>query len=33
MKEFVSGQNEKGKATFDECIESVVLYELKKVDL
>ena len=33
MKEFVSGQNEKGKATFDECIESVALYELKKVDL
>ena len=33
MKEFASGQNEKGKVTFDECIESVALYELKKVDL
>tara|TARA_B100000029_G_scaffold372897_1_gene367070 strand:- start:792 stop:1088 length:297 start_codon:yes stop_codon:yes gene_type:complete len=33
MKEFVSGQNEKGKDTFDDCIESVALYELKKVDL
>ena len=33
MKEFVLGQNEKGKVTFDECIESVALYELQKVDL
>ena len=33
MKEFALGQNEKGKATFDECIESVALYELTKVDL
>jgi len=33
MKEFVSGQNEKGKAIFGECIESVAMYGLKKVDL
>ena len=33
MKEFALGQDEKGKATFDECIESVTLYELTKVDL
>ena len=33
MKAFVSGQHVKGKAIFDECIESVALYEMKKVDL
>ena len=33
MKEFVTGQNALGKPIFDQCIDSVLLYELTQVEL
>jgi len=33
MKEFVSGNNPIAKPTYDECIESIQMWELSKVNL
>ena len=33
MMEFISGKNASMKATYDECIESVQLWDLSEVDL
>ena len=33
MKEFVSGNNPIAKPTYDECIESIQVWELSKVNL
>ena len=33
MKEFVSGNNPIAKPTYDECIESIQMWELNKVNL
>ena len=33
MKEFVTGQNVLSKPIFDQCIDSVLLYELTQVEL
>jgi len=33
MKEFVSGNNPIAKPTYDECIESIQMWEMSKVNL
>ena len=32
MKEFVAGKNPTAKAIYEECVDNVQLWELKKVD-